>query len=388
MKKTFLASCCLIVLGASYALGQANTGMMDSSSNKGPMDAATKSGTKTATPSAATVSSISKADPDMAKVMTALEALAAKPIETLSPSEARKQYSATDAVKKVIKDEKIDVDPRAGLSVSNSHFADMGNLRLRYYTPDKANKDSNLPVVVYYRGGGWVIADLDTYDASAAAIARKANAIVISVDYPLAPEHKFPAAHDEAIEAYKYILKNAKGWGGDPSKVAIVGESAGGNLAIDTAIAARDQKLTQPVAIVSVYPVATTTMDTPSKKDHAATKPLNTPMMTWFFDKVLADAGQAQDPRLNLVAADLKGLPPTTIINAEIDPLKSDGDMLAEKMKAAGNDVTHKIYTGVTHEFFGMDAVVSKAREAQDFAVAQLQKGFSQSGTVGTSPQK
>lgn len=330
-----------------------------------------------------------KADPDMAKVLAALQELGPKPIETLSPSEARKQYSATDAVKKVIKDEKLDVDPHAGLSVSNSHFADMGNLRLRYYTPEKAAKDSNLPVVVYYRGGGWVIADLDTYDPSASAIARKANALVVSVDYPMAPEHKFPAAHDEAIEAYKYILKNAKGWGGDPSKVAIVGESAGGNLAIDTAIAARDQKLTAPLAVVSVYPVATTSMDTPSKKEQAAAKPLNTPMMAWFFDKVLADAGQGQDPRLNLVAADLKGLPPTTIINAELDPLRSDGDMLADKMKAAGNDVTHKVYTGVTHEFFGMDAVVAKAKEAQDFAVSQLQKGFTApSGTIGTAPAK
>ena len=99
MKKTFLASCCLIVLGTSYAMAQAYTGMMDSSSNKGPMDAATKSGAKPATPSAATVASTSKADPDMAKVPTALEALDPKPIETLSPSEARKQYSATDAVK-------------------------------------------------------------------------------------------------------------------------------------------------------------------------------------------------------------------------------------------------------------------------------------------------
>ncbi|MEO6946648.1 MAG: alpha/beta hydrolase [Nitrobacter sp.] len=203
----------------------------------------------------------------MAKVLAALNALGPKPIETLSPSEARKQYSATDAVKKVIKDENLDVDPHKGLSISNSHFADMGNLRLRYYTPENADKDSNLPVIAYYRGGGWVIADLDTYDASASALARKAHAIVVSVDYPLAPEHKFPAAHDEAIEAYKYILKNAKGWGGDPAKVAIVGESAGGNLAVATAIAARDQKLTAPVAVVSVYPVATTTMDTPSKKD-------------------------------------------------------------------------------------------------------------------------
>ena len=234
-----------------------------------------------------------------------------------------------------------------------------------------------------------MIADLDTYDASASALARKAHAIVVSVDYPLAPEHKFPAAHDEAIEAYKYILKNAKGWGGDPAKVAIVGESAGGNLAVATAITARDQKLTAPVAVVSVYPVATTTMDTPSKKDEATAKPLNTAMLTWFFDKVLNNENDKQDSRLNLVAADLKGLPPTTIINAELDPLRSDGDMLADKMTAAGNDVTHKVYTGVTHEFFGMDAVVAKAREAQDFAVAQLQKGFGSSpGTVGVGTAK
>ena len=327
-----------------------------------------------------------KADPDMAKVLAALGELGPKAIETLTPSEARKQYSATDAVKKVIKDENLKVDPHAGVSVSNSHFADMGNLRLRYYTPESAKKDSNLPVIVYYRGGGWVIADLDTYDASASAISRKANAIVVSVDYPLAPEHKFPAAHDEAIEAYKYILKNAKGWGGDPAKIAIVGESAGGNLAINTAIAARDQKLTAPLAVISVYPVAATTLDTPSKKEQAAAKPLNTPMLVWFFDKVLNSDAEKQDPRLNLVAADLKGLPPTTIINAEIDPLLSDGEMLAKAMKAAGNDVTHKVYAGVTHEFFGMDAVVAKAKEAQDFAVAQLQKGFGSPATVGTAP--
>ena len=330
-----------------------------------------------------------KADPDMAKVLTALDELHPKPIESLAPSEARKQPSATDAVMKVIKDEKLKVDPHAGLSVSNSRFADMGNLKLRYYTPEKATKDSGLPVIVYYRGGGWVIADLDTYDASASAIARKANAIVVSVDYPMAPEHKFPAQHDEAIEAYKYILKNAKGWGGDPAKVAIVGESAGGNLAVATAIAARDQKLTAPVAVISVYPIATTAADTPSKREQAAAKPLNAPMMVWFFDKVLNNEGEKQDPRLNLVGADLKGLPPTTIINAEIDPLRSDGDMLADKMKAAGNDVRHKVYNGVSHEFFGMDSVVAKAKEAQDFAVAQLLKSFGTSpGTVDSSPSK
>jgi acetyl esterase len=316
-----------------------------------------------------------KADPDMAKVLAILNKLAPKPIETLTPAEARKQYTVADAVKKVIKDERLDFDPHKGLKISNSHFADMGKLRLRYYTPENTDKDSNLPVVVYFRGGGWVIADLNTYDATPSALARKANAIVVSVDYPMAPEHKFPAAHDEAIEAYKYIVKHAKRWGGNADRIGLVGESAGGNLALATAIAARDQMITVPVAIVSIYPVATTSMDTPSKKEDAA-KPLNTPMMAWFFDKVLNSDSDKQDPRLNLVAADLKNLPPVTIISAGIDPLRSDGDIIADKLKAAGNNVTHQVYPGVTHEFFGMDAVVAKAGQAQDFAVAQLWKGW------------
>jgi acetyl esterase len=355
--------------------------------------AGAQSPTEKSTISAPVADPAAKADPDMAKVLAALNELGPKPIETLTPSEARKQYSAADAVKKVIKDEKLDVDPHKGLSISNSHFADMGNLRLRFYTPENVKKDSGAPVIVYFRGGGWVIADLDTYDASASALARKANAIVVSVDYPMAPEHKFPVAHDEAVEAYKYIVKNAKSWGGNPDRIAILGESAGGALAVATAIAARDQHITVPVAVVSVYPVATTSMDTPSKKEQAAAKPLNTPMLVWFFDKVLNKEADKQDPRLDLVSADLKNLPPITIINAELDPLRSDGDMLTDKLKSAGNHVTHKVFTGVTHEFFGMDAVVAKAGEAQDFAVTQISQGLGlvtgPVGTVGAGlPQK
>ena len=310
-----------------------------------------------ATPSSMQAVDPSKPDADMAKVLATLASLEPKPIETLSASEARKQPTPADAVAKIIKDEHRKVDPHEKLSVSNRYFADMGNLRLRYYTPEGADKDSNLPVIVYFRGGGWVIASLDDYDSTPGALARKANAIAVSVDYPMAPEKKFPAAHEEAIDAYKYVLKNAKGWGGDPRRVAIVGESAGGNLAVNTAIAARDQNLTMPVAVISVYPVAVTS-DTPARKEHAAAKPLNAPMLDWFFDKVLSDPAQKTDPRLNLVGANLANLPPTTIINAEIDPLRDDGAMLAEKMKAAGDQVTHKVYSGVTHEFFGMNAVV------------------------------
>ena len=330
---------------------------------------------QSAAPAAASASP-SQADADMANVLTTLAGLNPKPIESLEPSEARRQPTPADAVMKIIKDKKIDAKPHEGLSVSNSRFADMGNLRLRWYVPQNANKDSDLPIIVYFRGGGWVIADLDVYDATPSALARKTGAAVVSVDYPLAPEHKFPAAHEEAIEAYRYVLKNAKGWGYNPDKIAIVGESAGGNLAINTAIAARDQNLMKPVAIVSVYPVTTTSLDTPSKKEQAQAKPLNTAMMVWFVKYMINGDGDKQDPRLNLVSANLKGLPPTTIINAEIDPLKSDGDLIVAKLKEAGVETTHHLYTGVTHEFFGMDAVVAKANEAQDFAVTQIKKGF------------
>lgn len=327
-------------------------------------------------PSVAVQPTASKPDADMAEVLGVLAGLEPKPIETLEPSEARKQPTPTDAVMKIIKDKKLDVKPHEGLKVSNQRFADMGNLRLRWYVPENATKESNLPIVVFFRGGGWVIADLDVYDATPSALAKKTGAAVVSVDYPMGPENKFPAAHDEAIEAYKYVLKNAQGWGYNPGKVALVGESAGGNLAINTAIAAREQGLPKPVAIVSVYPVATTSQDTPSKKEQAAAKPLNTAMIAWFVKHIVKGDADTQDPRLNLVAANLKGLPPTTVINAEIDPLKSDGDLIVAKLKEAGVDTIHQIYPGVTHEFFGMDAVVAKAKEAQDFAVAQIKKGF------------
>ncbi|AMJ62985.1 alpha/beta hydrolase [Bosea sp. PAMC 26642] len=332
---------------------------------------------QTAAPApAAMVMTASKPDVDMAEVLSVLAGLGGKPIESLEPSEARKQPTPTDAVMKIIKDKKLDVKPHEGLKVSNSRFADMGNLKLRWYVPENATKESNLPIIVYFRGGGWVIADLDVYDSTPAALAKQTGAAVVSVDYPMGPENKFPAAHDEAIEAYKYVLKNAQGWGYDATKIALVGESAGGNLAINTAIAARDQNLAKPVAIVSVYPVVTTSMDTPSEKEQAAAKPLNTPMMAWFVQHATNGGSDTQDPRLNLVAANLKGLPPTTVINAEIDPLKSDGDLIVAKLRESGVATTHQIYTGVTHEFFGMDAVVAKAKEAQALAVAQIKKGF------------
>ena len=314
-----------------------------------------------------------KPDADMQAVLDKLASLGGKPIETLSPTEARAQPTPADAVKAVMTDKGVAAD--ASVTAKDVTYpAGAGVQKARIYTP--AGVTANAPVVLYIHGGGWVIADLDVYDASPRALAKATGAIVVSIEYRHAPEAKFPAAHDDSVAAWKWVLANAKAWGGDPAKVAVVGESAGGNMAVNVAIAARNEKLQAPLAVVAVYPVADSNMATGSKVNKATAKPLNTPMLAWFFTNTLAKPGDALDPRLNLVGADLKGLPPTTIILAEIDPLHDDGVNLADKLKAAGVETDLKEYAGVTHEFFGMGSVVAKAKNAEDYAASKLKAVF------------
>ncbi len=319
-------------------------------------------------------SASAKPNSDMDKVLAQLASKKGKPIESLSAEEARKQPSPADAVSSLI--------TQKGKPVRTESFAKVldikvdgavGSIPARLYVPDSKGP---LPVVAYFHGGGFVIADLNTYDASARAIALGAKAIVVSVAYRLAPENKFPAAHDDAFAAYKWIVGHAKEMGGDPNKVAVAGESAGGNLAINVSIKARDEGFAMPVSQLLVYPVAGNDMNTASYKENADAKPLNKPMMEWFVKNYLTSMDQAKDTRINVLAANLKGLPPTTIITAQIDPLRSEGEDLAKKLKEAGVKVSSKNYKGVTHEFFGMAPVVGEAKNAQKFATSGLKKYF------------
>jgi acetyl esterase/lipase len=250
----------------------------------------------------------------------------------------------------------------------------VGPLDARVYTPDG---DGPFPVIVYFHGGGWVIADKNTYDGGARGLSQSANAIVVSVDYRRSPEAKFPAAWDDALSAYRWAADHAASFNGDPARLALAGESAGGNLAIATAIAVRDHGGTHPLAVLAVYPVGQTgNMETASYVDCADAKPLNKAMIGWFVDKLVTAPADKSDPRLDLVNANLKNLPPVIIINAEIDPLRSDGELLAAALEESDIDVTRKVYDGVTHEFFGMAAVVGKAQDAQEYAGKRLKKYF------------
>lgn len=314
---------------------------------------------------------MAKPDSDMQAVLDELAALHGKPIETLTAAEARKQPTPADAVKALLAKQGKSTTPPPGVTAVDRMVAGAaGQIKARVYTPTAGTKP--FPVIVYYHGGGFVIATIDTYDAGARALALGAKAVVVSVEYRKGPENKFPAAHDDAFAAYKWVLTHAKEIGGDSSRIALAGESAGGNLAVATAIAVRDAKMPLPKFVLSVYPMAQPDTETASYKENAAAKPLNRPMMEWFYKQYLRAPADAMDPRINLVGANLKGLPPVMIISAQIDPLRSDGEMLEKALKSDGVTAERKLYPGVTHEFFGMGAVVAKAKDAEDAGATAL----------------
>ena len=261
-----------------------------------------------------------RAAPDMQAVLDALAALQPKPIEMLTPVKARIQPSAADGAKAVMRRKGMSTAPDPAVTTREMPYGADPMQYARIYKPAAAPSNMPLPVVVYYHGGGWVIADINTYDAAPRAMSKQLNAIVVSVEYRHAPEAKFPAQHDDAAAAYRWVLQNAAAWGGDPARVALAGESAGGNLAVATAIYARDNRLTAPVHILSVYPIANSSTTLPSRMDSANAKPLNAAMLPWFGYYYSRTKADQMDPRIDLVKANLRGLPPTTIVNAQIDP--------------------------------------------------------------------
>jgi acetyl esterase len=323
-------------------------------------------------------SAVGRPDSDMQEVLNQLASMNGKAIESLNVADARAQPTPADAVMALLRKQGRATSPNAlvpgVVSVDRKIDGAAGQLDARIYTPEG---NGPFPVVVYFHGGGWVIADKGVYDGGARGLSRAAGAIVISVDYRRSPEAKFPAAWDDAFAALQWAHANAGSLNGDPTQLALAGESAGGNLAIATAIAARDHGVARPLAVLAVYPVGQThNMQTESYVDSAEAKPLNKAMIGWFVDKLVTGDADKSDPRLDLVNANLANLPPVTIINAEIDPLRSDGEMLETALKAANVDVTRKVYDGVTHEFFGMASVVSKAKDAQAYAGKHLKKSF------------
>lgn len=321
-------------------------------------------------------SAIAAPSADMQAVLDRLAALGAQPVHALDVPAARDQASPADAARTVQWEKRIPSAPEGRIRTTDIAIPTAeGPLPARLYLPEGQGP---FPVIVYFHGGGWVIADLDTYDATPRALTSGTQAITISVEYRHAPEHRFPAAHEDAWAAYRWIVEHAHEWNGDASRIALAGESAGGNLAANVALKARETKSTMPVHQLLVYPVAGSDMDTASYRENAEAKPLGRADMEWFVRHALASPAEAADPRINLLGQEsLAGLPPATVILAEIDPLRSEGEALAAALSAAGVPTHVRVYEGVTHEFFGMGKVVRAAAEAVQTATQDLKAAFS-----------
>jgi acetyl esterase len=373
MQPTFRTTALAVAVAAALAACGSMRSTTDSTSAATP-----SSGTATATAPSNAAAMSGKPNAQMQQVLNELQALGAKPLHTLSVQQARTGPTPADAVKQVLQKQGKSTEPMAVANTADGTInGPAGPIPARIYWPEGMTQQSApMPVVLYIHGGGWVIADLDTYDATPRALANGAKAIVLSTHYRQAPEHKFPAAHDDTWAAYQWVLANASRFGGDPKRVAVAGESAGGNMAAAIALRARDEKVQPPVHQLLVYPVADAAVNSPSEQQNEQAKPLSTPDLPWFYTKYLGTQADTSNRYFSIRNADVAGVAPATVITAEIDPLRSEGEAYAEKLKSAGVPVQLKNFDGVTHEFFGMGAVVDQAKEAMQYGTQALQGGW------------
>jgi len=363
-----ISVCCLL---SSFLFYACNNETKSHDTDSTAIDSAAQTGLKPIGPAPEWGKTIK---PEMQTVVEKLASYGDKAIETLSVTDARKNHTASDAVADLAKQNEV-VVPASMVDTTGKEISVAGGkVHLRIYRPK--NTPEPLPIILYYHGGGFALANIQVYNASAQALAAQVKAIVISVAYRLAPENKFPTAHNDAFAAYEWAVKNAVELKADPAKIAVVGESAGGNLAANVSIMARDKHIMIPLHQVLIYPIAQPNMDTESYKLYQDAKPLNKPMMEWFMQQYLNTSLEMQDPKIALVNANLKGLPSTTIITAEIDPLNSDGVLLANKLAEAGVKVNSRNYEGVTHEFYGMALLVPEAKQAQQYVADHLKEAF------------
>ncbi|SHH02978.1 acetyl esterase [Bradyrhizobium erythrophlei] len=298
-------------------------------------------------------------DPDAAAVFKAFQESGRPPYETVSPAEARELYLKGRVV---TNPEPPALDSVRPLAIPSP----AGSIPARIYTPLKLRKANDLaPCLVFFHGGGWVIGDLDSHDVVCRKLADEGQLIVIAVDYRLAPEHKFPAAVDDAIAATKWIADHARQLGVDASRLTVGGDSAGGNLAAVVAISARDGNGPAIAGQVLIYPATDFAMTHPSHSEPETSLLLTHSVVKWFRDHYLNDAADAGDWRASPARANtLIGLPPAYVLTAGADPLRDEGDEYAGRLKEAGVAVTHRTFPGQFHGFFTMGKLLQQANVA------------------------
>lgn len=308
------------------------------------------------------------------QIQTLLDAMAGlPPAYTLSVAEARLR---------------MEQRPRDGLRVppvakveDRAVGGPGGALRLRIYTPHGMLGEQGVgpfPLLAFFHGSGFVVCSLDTHDVMCRNLCAGAGCVVVSVDYRLAPEHKFPAGLDDCLHATRWAAEHAHDLNVDPRRIAVGGDSAGGNMAAVTAIRVRDEGGPHLCAQLLIYPVTDYyEPGTPSYAENAEGYGLTAQGMAWYFDHYLADGAQGADPLVSpLRAPSLRGLPPALVYSAEYDVLRDEAERYAERLRVEGVAVTLKRWHGMNHGFFQWAGRVDRATAANDEASAWLRDAF------------
>lgn len=327
--------------------------------------------------------------PGMMAVLSEHQAMRARPLADLSPAGAREVPSLQQAAQAIPNVKGLPADSTDVPQVRDivASGAD-GALAARLYRPVLAR---DTPTIILFPGGTWVTGSLDDADEMARQLSARTGWVVVAIRTRLAPESKFPAAHDDALAAYQWARGQLRSWGADPSRVALAGEGPGANLALSTALLARDRGVPVPDHLLLITPLVGTSLRGTSMSENADSRPLTRSTVRWAQNEYAPETGQLDDPRLNIAARpDLNGLPPATVILAEIDPLRSGGEFLADRLKEAGavrpgapgvgtaspvvTDV--RLFPGTAHGFFGLGDTVPEAAAAEDYAATRLKAAF------------
>jgi len=301
---------------------------------------------------------------DVQLILAILRLMGHRNLDTLSVEEARADIRANAKLANAL------AEPVARIEALEIP-GPAGRMPARLYVPPVERRAR--PLVVYYHGGGWVVGDLDTHDGVCRFLAREVDACVLAVDYRLAPEHKFPAAADDAVAAFRWAAAEAEAFDCDPKRVAVAGDSAGGNLSAVVSLVTTREGGARPAAQLLIYP-ATDLLDRhPSYRLFADGFFLTAAEMDWYTNHYLPDRDAARNPQASpLLAADLSGLPPAIVLTAGFDPLRDEGEAYAQRLEEAGVRVRSRRYAGLIHGFANMTSVSRAGRLAMQEGAAAL----------------
>lgn len=316
------------------------------------------------------VTQIMTLDPDALLVLDMIRVANRPPFETLSPAEAREAYANS---RTVLQPPPEDVAQVRDLAAPGPG----GDIPLRLYRGIGAAADETLPVLVYYHGGGWLLGDLDSHDGVCRRFANAARCCVVSVDYRMAPEHKFPACVDDCAAATRWVVAQAGALRIDPARVAVGGDSAGGNLAAVMALLARDGALPPLAFQLLIYPATDMMATSVSAQTINEGVPLTSKTMRWFIDHYMRSAADARDWRASpLRAADLSGTAPALVLTCACDPLCDEGVAYAQRLEREGVRVTHLHFSDQIHGFMTMGRIIRASGVAIDMMAAVLRKSL------------